>query len=131
MQRDLNPYAILGVEPNATPDEIRVAYRRAARASHPDLHPGDATAIDRFKRVQVAYELLDDPVRRAAYDAPPVPAAQPPVQAAQPPVATPGPEPPVSLARELGETVRAIRVMARRSGFKRRVSRLIRYLERL
>ena len=38
---------------------------------------------------------------------------------------------PVSLARELGETVRAIRVMARRSGFRHRVSRLIRYLERL
>jgi hypothetical protein len=37
----------------------------------------------------------------------------------------------VSLARELGETVRAIRVMARRSGFRRRVNRLIRYLERL
>ena len=131
MQSDVNPYAILGVERSATPDEIRVAYRRAARASHPDLHPGDATAIDRFKRIQLAYELLDDPVRRAAYDAPPVPTAQPSEQDARPPVATPAPEPAVSLARELGETVRAIRVMARRSGFRRRVSRLIRYLERL
>jgi len=130
MRNDPDPYAILGVAPNASSDEIRVAYRRAARASHPDLHPGDASAAERFKRVQVAYELLADPVRRAAYDAPPVPAAPPPPPA--PSVATtPAPEPPVSLARELGETVRAIRVMARRSGFRRRVSRLIRYLERL
>ena len=122
MQPDLDLYAVLGVERGASPDEIRGAYRRAARASHPDLHPGDASAIERFKRVQTAYEVLGDPVRRAAYDAPP----------ATPPVATtPAPEAPVSLARELGETVRAIRVMARRSGFRRRVSRLIRYLERL
>ena len=127
MSSELNLYAVLGVGRDATPDEIRGAYRRAARASHPDLHPGDATAIERFKRVQVAYEVLGDPARRAAYDAPPA-ASPPPGPPAQ---ATPAPEPPVSLARELGETVRAIRVMARRSGFRRRVSRLIRYLERL
>ena len=130
MQTDLNLYAVLGVARDASPDEIRGAYRRAARASHPDLHPGDASAIARFKRVQLAYEVLADPVRRAAYDAPPAPPA--PVAPAVSPVATaPAPEAPVSLARELGETVRAIRVMARRSGFRRRVSRLIRYLERL
>ena len=120
----MNLYAILGIERSASPDEVRAAYRRAARASHPDLHPGDASAIERFKRVQVAYEVLGDPVRRAAYDAP---AAPPPT----PTVPTQAGEPPISLARELGETVRAIRVMARRSGFRRRVSRLIRYLERL
>ena len=138
MQPDVNLYAILGVEPGASPDEIRGAYRRAARASHPDLHPGDASAIDRFKRVQAAYDVLGDPVRRAAYDAPPAPTSSaPPPRAPTPPAPTPTAaappvsEPPVSLARELGETVRAIRVMARRSGFKRRVSRLIRYLERL
>jgi len=122
MQPDVNLYAILGVERNASPDEIRGAYRRAARASHPDLHPGDAAASERFKRVQVAYEVLGDPARRAAYDAPPAPPA---------PSTSSATEPPISLARELGETVRAIRVMARRSGFRRRVSRLIRYLERL
>jgi curved DNA-binding protein CbpA len=121
MSTDSNPYAILGVQWDASPEEIRVAYRRAARASHPDLHPGDAAANERFKRVQIAYELLGDPVRRAAYDAPRAAKIS----------ATPVPEPPVSLARELGETVRMIRVMARRSGFRRRVSRLIRYLERL
>lgn len=121
MSTDSNPYAVLGVERDATPEEIRGAYRRAARASHPDLHPGDASAIERFKQVQVAYELLGDPVRRAAYDAPPAGTGS----------AAPVTEAPVSLARELGETVRMIRVMARRSGFRRRVSRLIRYLERL
>ena len=131
MQSDPNPYAILGVEPDASPDDIRGAYRRAARACHPDLHPGDASAAERFKRVQFAYELLADPVRRAAYDTPPAPPVSPPAPAARTTVATSAPEPPVSLARELGETVRAIRVMARRSGFRRRVSRLIRYLERL
>jgi curved DNA-binding protein CbpA len=124
MSSDLNLYAVLEVGRDATPDEIRVAYRRAARASHPDLHPGDAAATERFKRVQQAYDVLGDPARRAAYDAP---AAPPPT----PMVPRSTTEPPVSLARELGETVRAIRVMARRSEFRRRVSRLIRYLERL
>ena len=125
MQTDPNPYAVLGVQRDASPEEIRVAYRRAARASHPDLHPGDASAAERFKRVQIAYELLGDPARRAAYDA--LKAAK---RSATPVPAAPA-ETPVSLARELGETVRMIRVMARRSGFRRRVSRLIRYLERL
>src|SRR5688572_3972932 len=128
MQADLNPYAVLGVERGASPDEIRGAYRRAARESHPDLHPGDASAIERFKRVQGAYEVLGDPVRRAAYDAP---RAAKLSETSVPESPVSGPEPPVSLARELGETVRAIRVMARRSGFRHRVSRLIRYLERL
>jgi curved DNA-binding protein CbpA len=118
MSTDFDLYATLGVGHEASPDEIRDAYRRAARATHPDLNPGDATAAERFKRVQIAYEVLGDPQRRAAYDAP-VASALPTVDV------------PVSLARELGETVRAIRVMARRSGFRRRVNRLIRYLERL
>jgi curved DNA-binding protein CbpA len=117
-------YAVLGIQREASPDEIRTAYRKAARASHPDLHPEDATAPDRFKQVQVAYEILGDPARRAAYDTP----APRPVSYAPRPY---DPDEPVSLARELGETVRAIRVMARRSGFARRVNRLIRYLERL
>jgi curved DNA-binding protein CbpA len=122
--RHTDHYAVLGVQRGASADEIRAAYRKAARASHPDLHPEDATAHERFKRVQVAYEILGDPARRAAYDAP---RSRPrPVT-----VRTYDPNEPVSLARELGETVRAIRVMARRSGFARRVNRLINYLERL
>lgn len=124
MSTVVDHYAVLGVPRGASAEEIRTAYRRAARASHPDLHPDDATAHERFKRVQVAYEVLGDPARRSAYDAP----------AGTTVVRRPtgrGAEEPVSLARELGETVRAIRVMARRSGFTRRVNRLIRYLERL
>src|SRR5690606_18764249 len=97
--------AVLGVPRGATAEEIKAAYRRAARASHPDLHPGDATAHERFKRVQLAYEVLGDPARRAAYDAP----VRTPVVR---PSAAHVPEEPISLARELGETVRAIRVMA-------------------
>ena len=119
-------YAVLGVPRDASADDVRGAYRRAARASHPDLNPGDASAAARFKQVQAAYDVLVDPARRAAYDRQSTPPAPTPTS----PRHTP-PEEPVSLARELGETVRAIRVMARRSGFSRRVSRLIRYLERL
>ena len=138
MASEIDLYAILGLGRDASPDEIRVAYRRAARASHPDLHPADAAAVERFKRVQIAYEVLVDPSRRAAYDTPPAPSAatvpapaRPAADVARPASARAAPEAPVSLARELGETVRAIRVIARRSGFRRRVTRLIRYLERL
>lgn len=123
MSTAIDHYAVLGVPRSASADEIRTAYRRAARATHPDLHPGDASAHERFKRVQLAYEVLGDPARRAAYDAPSH------HQSVRP--ASSYAEEPVSLARELGETVRAIRVLARRSGFARRVNRLIRYLERL
>ena len=131
----LDLYAVLRISSDATPAEIRGAYRRAARASHPDLHPGDTSAAERFKRAQFAYDVLGDPPRRADYDA----SRRAPVHeprhaspaAARPSTASAEADEPVSLARELGETVRAIRVMARRSGFRRRVTRLIRYLERL
>jgi curved DNA-binding protein CbpA len=128
MSTDFDLYAALGVGQDASPDEIRGAYRRAARASHPDLNPGDATAAERFKRVQIAYEVLGDSERRAAYDALRAPIGPPAYRDGRSPATA---DVPVSLARELGETVRVIRVMARRSGFRRRVDRLIRYLERL
>ena len=57
-------YEVLRVAVTATDKEIKVAYRRAARASHPD-HGGDAAA---FRQVTLAYETLIDPRRRAAYD---------------------------------------------------------------
>ncbi|MFN8632735.1 MAG: DnaJ domain-containing protein [Chloroflexota bacterium] len=129
MSAETDHYAVLGIPRGASLDEIRGAYRRAARASHPDLHPGDADALARFKRVQVAYEVLVDPDRRDAYDRPSTAATVPRQHRA--PRRPPDPDEPVSLARELGETVRAIRVHARRSGFARRVQRLIRYLESL
>lgn len=56
---------MLGVERDATPEEIRAAYRRLSRTTHPDAGGSDA----RFRRVRTAYETLADPARRAAYDA--------------------------------------------------------------
>jgi DnaJ-class molecular chaperone len=62
------PYDILGVGRDATPEQIRSAYRRLARRLHPDLNPGDRTAEERFKRVSAAYDLLGDPDKRARFD---------------------------------------------------------------
>lgn len=65
-ERDL--YEILGVDRDATADDIRRAYRGLARKYHPDLHPGDREAEERFKRISVAYQVLADPKRRRLYD---------------------------------------------------------------
>lgn len=68
MQVDL--YEILGLSPQATPAEIKAAYRAAAPETHPDRAPEGRRHVYevRFKQVTEAYQVLSDPVRRAAYD---------------------------------------------------------------
>lgn len=61
-------YALLGLGRGASAADIDRAYRRAARATHPDVHPDDASAGERFQAVTIAYQTLSDPCRRAAYD---------------------------------------------------------------
>jgi hypothetical protein len=74
-----DPYQLLGVARQATPAEITQAWRRRARAEHPDARPRDAGAPSRFRALADAYELLSDPSRRAAYDhTPQAPQAQEP-----------------------------------------------------
>ncbi|QEO13147.1 molecular chaperone DnaJ [Agromyces intestinalis] len=60
-------YEVLGVSRDATPDEIKKAYRRLARELHPDVNPG-AEASERFKEVTHAYDVLSDPKQRQQYD---------------------------------------------------------------
>jgi hypothetical protein len=61
-------YGELGLLPDATESELRVAYRQRARASHPDLNQADPDAVPRMKRVNVAAKVLLDPALRRAYD---------------------------------------------------------------
>jgi DnaJ-class molecular chaperone len=61
-------YRVLGILPDATEAEIRVAYRRQVRASHPDLNQADPDAMSRMKRLNVAARVLLDPAMRRAYD---------------------------------------------------------------
>ena len=63
-----NYYEILGVSKTASVDEIKAAYKKLVKQYHPDLHPGDAAAAEKFKEVNEANEVLTDKDRRAAYD---------------------------------------------------------------
>src|SRR4028118_684634 len=61
-------YKVLGVSKSASADDIKKAYRELARSNHPDSHPGDKAAEDRFKAVSEAYAVLSSPEKRKEYD---------------------------------------------------------------
>ncbi|MBV7299001.1 molecular chaperone DnaJ [Enterovibrio paralichthyis] len=61
-------YEVLGVSRDASERDIKKAYKRLAMKYHPDKNPGDDTAADKFKEVKLAYEVLTDDQKRAAYD---------------------------------------------------------------
>lgn len=61
-------YEILGVDRSASEEEIKKAYRKLALKYHPDRNPGDKTAEERFKELGEAYEVVNDPQKRAAYN---------------------------------------------------------------
>lgn len=63
-----NPYEVLELPSNATPDEIRAAFRRLAAKHHPDRNQSSASAQARFTEINTAYQILSDPQKRAAYD---------------------------------------------------------------
>ncbi|MDP2990332.1 MAG: DnaJ domain-containing protein, partial [Kiritimatiellota bacterium] len=62
-----NYYEILGVQRNATPEDLKAAFRRLARQYHPDVNK-ETDAEERFKGINEAYAILSDPEKRAAYD---------------------------------------------------------------
>ena len=61
-------YQTLGVSRTASAEDIRKAYRELARKYHPDLHPDDDAAKENFKKVQAAFDVLNDPSKREMYD---------------------------------------------------------------
>lgn len=63
-----DPYKVLGVTRGASEDDIRRAYRRLAKENHPDLHPGDKAAEERFKRINAAFAIVGDAEKRRQFD---------------------------------------------------------------
>ncbi|HEY1944818.1 MAG TPA: DnaJ C-terminal domain-containing protein [Roseiarcus sp.] len=63
-----DPYDLLGVARDASQKDIQKAYRRLAKQSHPDLNPGDKTALGKFQELNAAYDILSDETKRAQFD---------------------------------------------------------------
>ena len=61
-------YEVLGINKNASADEIKKAYRKKAKEYHPDMNPDNKEAAEKFKEVNEAYEVLSDSQKKAAYD---------------------------------------------------------------
>ncbi|MFO7948716.1 MAG: molecular chaperone DnaJ [Armatimonadota bacterium] len=68
MAPDIDFYEVLGVDRDASQDEIKKAYRKLARRYHPDVNPGDEQAEAKFKEVKQAYEVLSDEEKRKQYN---------------------------------------------------------------
>ena len=68
MSQKKDYYEILGVSPDASPEEIKKAYRKLAHAHHPDKNPGDTSAEERFKEIGEAYAVLSDAEKRESYN---------------------------------------------------------------
>ncbi len=68
MAKAKNYYKILGIDENASPEDIKKSYRALARKYHPDRNPNQPDAEERFKSIQEAYDVLSDPKRRREYN---------------------------------------------------------------
>ncbi|HEX7759500.1 MAG TPA: J domain-containing protein [Caulobacteraceae bacterium] len=64
-----DPYVELGISRSASADEIRKAFRKLAKANHPDTNPNNKTAEEKFKRVSAAFDIVGDPDKRKKFDA--------------------------------------------------------------
>ena len=56
-----DPYKVLGLEEDASADEIKKAYRHMAKINHPDLHPDDPNAVQKMNEINEAYDMLTNP----------------------------------------------------------------------
>ena len=64
----MNHYQVLGIDKNASLDEIKSAYRKLALQFHPDKNPNNVEAEEKFKKISSAYDILKDPVKKSQYD---------------------------------------------------------------